>query len=408
MNKITFIGDAMCEPMLLKASEKPDGSYDFNGVFRNLKDMFSEADYVIANLETPLAGKEAGFTDDLFSFNTPDEFAAAMKKAGVSFVSTANNHCIDRGFDGLLRTIKALDRIGLPHSGTFSSGDARTEAHYAEINGTKIAVIPYTYGVNYFMHKTDLSKEQEECVNLLHSYDMPVYGGVPSVSKNPAEKLLRGIINFLFRDEIKRITVKKKLGLVYNVATADNYIDEKAVNSYVDRLLRDIDEARSKADCVIFYPHIGGQFNIEPGKFTDHVFEKVLSQGKVDAVIGSHPHIVQKAEIRNNVPVFYSIGNFSMSPNSVYLLHEHLPQYGLAVHMYLENGRIVRTAFSVLVIVESKEKPLTVYNAADLYNKGISDAAKEKLRNEVKQIWSTVTGNTTDDPGLKKEYILEK
>ena len=109
--KITIIGDIMCEPRLLKAS-KSKGHYNFDGVFQNVKDLFKESDYVIGNLETPLAGKEKGYTNGLFSFNTPDEFADAVKASGIDLVTTANNHCFDRGIDGMIRTLEVLEKKG--------------------------------------------------------------------------------------------------------------------------------------------------------------------------------------------------------------------------------------------------------------------------------------------------------
>ena len=51
-----------------------------------------ESDLVVGNLETVFAGEEAGYTNDVYSFNTPDRFVCSMKSAGIDYVSTANNH----------------------------------------------------------------------------------------------------------------------------------------------------------------------------------------------------------------------------------------------------------------------------------------------------------------------------
>ena len=74
MIKISFLGDIMCEPLLLKAA-KIHNTYDFSRVFLNVKGLLADSDYVVGNLETPLAGEEAGLVNELFSFNAPDEFA---------------------------------------------------------------------------------------------------------------------------------------------------------------------------------------------------------------------------------------------------------------------------------------------------------------------------------------------
>ena len=108
MVKITFLGDIMCEGPLLKAAHKEDGTYDFSECFQGICGLLTEADYVIGNLETPLSGEEAGYTktEDLYSFNTPIEFAEAVKEMGMDLVLTANNHCCDRGIEGLIKTLE--------------------------------------------------------------------------------------------------------------------------------------------------------------------------------------------------------------------------------------------------------------------------------------------------------------
>ena len=96
--KITFLGDIMAEPPVLKAAKKRDGSYDFRGVFKHVKPLLAESDYVVGNLETPLAGAKAGYSDTHLCFNAPDEYIDALIDAGVDVVSTANNHTFDRGY----------------------------------------------------------------------------------------------------------------------------------------------------------------------------------------------------------------------------------------------------------------------------------------------------------------------
>ena len=46
--KITFVGDIMCEPLMINAAKTRDN--DFGFVFENVKDLFSEADFAVGNL----------------------------------------------------------------------------------------------------------------------------------------------------------------------------------------------------------------------------------------------------------------------------------------------------------------------------------------------------------------------
>ena len=103
MKKVTIIGDIMVEPPFMQQVEK-DGCHDFGPSFAPLKTLLADSDYVIGNLETPLAGPESGYTHELVSFNSPDVLVEALQAIGVDAVSTANNHSLDRGYEGLART----------------------------------------------------------------------------------------------------------------------------------------------------------------------------------------------------------------------------------------------------------------------------------------------------------------
>ena len=77
--KITIVGDIMCESPIQEAAKRPDGSYDFAPMYEKVAPMFREADYVIGNMETTLAGEEREYTKTFFSFNAPDSFGTAAK-----------------------------------------------------------------------------------------------------------------------------------------------------------------------------------------------------------------------------------------------------------------------------------------------------------------------------------------
>lgn len=69
----------------------------------------------------------------MYSFNTPDRFVCSMKSAGIDYVSTANNHCLDRGTEGLIRTLDLLDQYGIKHFGTYRSKEERTSYELLEL-----------------------------------------------------------------------------------------------------------------------------------------------------------------------------------------------------------------------------------------------------------------------------------
>lgn len=400
--KITILGDMMCEPLLMKASKRGK-TYNFNAVFANVKALLEESDYVIGNLETPLAGEDAGFTKCLFSFNAPDEFADAVKNAGIGMVLTANNHCLDRGIEGLVRTTKMLEEKCIPFAGTCDPDREREEATYFDVNGIKVAVIAYTYGTNYSANHCRLEGNQQRLVNLLRPQE-ELYYILPkrqhiSFRKKAILKLLRMIPGE------KRYYVKKFLGMTINTAHADDSLNKETAEKYLVQLREDISKAKEKADLVLFCPHIGGQFNDEPGVFSQYVFKTAVDCG-CDMIAASHAHVVLRSERIANTPCFYSLGNFSMSPNSVYLLKDNLPDYGIALHIYLEEKVIIKVSISILKIIEKKGQSLSVYPLDDYMNSLTDFEERKRVQAEAERVFRTVTGVTTASFSVRREYDI--
>ena len=145
--KIIFAGDLMGHMPQHNAAKQADGSYDYSPCFRYVKDYIQSADLAILNLEVPLAGKPySGYPQ----FSAPDTLAACAKEAGFDIMTTANNHCMDRGQKGLERTIQALDSLEIPHLGTYRNRTERDASQplIIEVNGFTLALLTYTYGTN--------------------------------------------------------------------------------------------------------------------------------------------------------------------------------------------------------------------------------------------------------------------
>lgn len=146
--RLTVTGDLMVHSWQYnEAYDAETGQYNFMHNFADIKKYLSKADFVIGNLETTFAGEEVGISD-YPCFNTPDSFADALKDAGFTLLTTANNHSMDKWTDGLLRTLDILDAAGIDHIGTYRSQDERDTIYIQDINGIKIAFLSYTYGTN--------------------------------------------------------------------------------------------------------------------------------------------------------------------------------------------------------------------------------------------------------------------
>lgn len=146
--RLVAVGDIMMHsPQIPAAYDVTTDTYRFDGYFTHVKPEL-EGDWVIANLETPLAGKDAGGYSGYPMFNAPESLADAIRNAGFNIVTTANNHAMDRYEQGVLHTLKVVKDRGLIPVGTYESQNARNQIEIVENNGISMAFLAYTYGTN--------------------------------------------------------------------------------------------------------------------------------------------------------------------------------------------------------------------------------------------------------------------
>ena len=131
----------------LKAARRTDGTYSYQDCFSHVKQEIEAADIAICNFETTLGGPPySGYPN----FCSPDELAVAVHNAGFDIFLTANNHCLDRRSRGLIRTLDALDNLGISHLGTYRNQAERDTLYpYIIVHGNmRIALLNYTYDTN--------------------------------------------------------------------------------------------------------------------------------------------------------------------------------------------------------------------------------------------------------------------
>jgi poly-gamma-glutamate synthesis protein (capsule biosynthesis protein) len=122
-------------------------TYDYSPCFQFIKPYTESVDLAIGNLELTLAGPPfKGYPQ----FSAPDELALTLKDIGMDVLVTANNHCVDRGKNGVDRTIEMLDSLKILHTGTFRDTVDRMNDYplIFEKNGFRIALLNYTFSTN--------------------------------------------------------------------------------------------------------------------------------------------------------------------------------------------------------------------------------------------------------------------
>lgn len=266
--RITFAGDLILLEDQVKRGCKENG-YDFSELFKYTKDRISSADFAIGVFEGPMAGAEAGYSSSNYGdgkelyLNFPDEFAAAVKDAGFDLVTTANNHLLDKGLDGALRTLDVLDNIGLDHTGSYRSIEEKENSRVklVTVDGIKLAVLSYTYGTNYYK-TADISS-----------------GGLSYITSFAC-----GTGGRLF--ESLKAQVEK------------DFADAKALDP----------------DLIIVLPHMGTQFSNTADKEQLAWFE-IFKKNGADIILGDHTHSVEPVSIDNyngkNVFTLYCPGNYA-------------------------------------------------------------------------------------------------
>lgn len=266
--RITFAGDLILLEDQVKRGYR-EGGYDFSEMFRYTKAHISSADYAIGVFEGPMAGAEVGYSSSNFNdgkkmyLNFPDEFACAVKDAGFDLVTTANNHLLDCGFDGAMRTLDVLDKIGLDHTGSYRSAEEKESSRVklVTVDGIKFAILSYTYGTNNYK-TADLSSGAQ-------SY-------ITSFIRNAKGKLYERL-----KAQVKR-----------------DFADAKALDP----------------DLIIVLPHMGTQFSNTADQEQLAWFE-IFKENGADIILGDHSHAVEPVSVENyngkSVFTLYCPGNYA-------------------------------------------------------------------------------------------------
>lgn len=224
---------------------------EFDFLYEPFLDEIQSADIAVLNAETVLVDKDS-MVGGYPSFGSPVKVGEAIRRAGFDVVSCANNHALDRGIQGIDTTVDFYKDAEITCVGIQSSGDAEYKPYeLISRNGMRIALFSYTYGTNV----GDIS------------------GDYPNV------------VHYLPRNE------QEEMVLVDNLCTA-----------------------HEEADFVIVFVHWGEEYNKEVTSEQKYIAD-LFAQGGADAVIGTHPHVVQKTETLDRpdggkMIVYYSLGNF--------------------------------------------------------------------------------------------------
>jgi poly-gamma-glutamate capsule biosynthesis protein CapA/YwtB (metallophosphatase superfamily) len=142
---IVMVGDIMMGTTFPEEKLPPDdGEY----LFRDVKGILSGADIALGNLEGPLCDTTVVLTKEMdemkYAFRTPPSYARWLKEAGLDFLSMANNHVHDFGWEGIVATEEALKEQGIAFAGV----KGRSESVVVQRKGVRYGIC--AFGHNYY------------------------------------------------------------------------------------------------------------------------------------------------------------------------------------------------------------------------------------------------------------------
>lgn len=149
---VVAAGDLFVQPDLTAqaaadARAAGKSGHDFTQILAAIAPMVREADLAVCHVEQPLARPEGPFTGYPI-FSAPPQLADAAAETGFDTCSTASNHTLDYGEEGVRSTLDNLDRVGLRHSGSARSAAEAATPNVFDVRGVKIAQLSYTFSFN--------------------------------------------------------------------------------------------------------------------------------------------------------------------------------------------------------------------------------------------------------------------
>lgn len=142
-----LIHDTVWAAAAAEAAAAGRSGMDFAPMLAPLRSTIAAADLALCHLETPLA-PPGGPYQSYPVFAAPPAVVSALVRTGYDGCSTASNHSVDQGFEGIGRTLADLDRAGLTHTGTARTPGEAARSTIITRSGIRIAWLSYTYGTN--------------------------------------------------------------------------------------------------------------------------------------------------------------------------------------------------------------------------------------------------------------------
>ena len=111
--------------------------YGYDYFFQNVRELFSQDDLTIVNLEGPLTSHNTKRPHRAFNFRGYPDYVNILSGSSVEICNLANNHALDYQKEGFEDTCQALSEAGIGASGYGPE-------YYTEVNGYTVGSLGFT------------------------------------------------------------------------------------------------------------------------------------------------------------------------------------------------------------------------------------------------------------------------
>ena len=129
--------------------------YTFTPQLAPVMESLQAADYTMGNLETSIGKYKTRDYSGYPMFNAPETLLDTLKECGYDFFTLANNHMLDRWFDGMKNTVNWVEQYGFAHVGAYRTQEERNTPVVIDIGGIKFGFVAYTHSTNTVENSCD-------------------------------------------------------------------------------------------------------------------------------------------------------------------------------------------------------------------------------------------------------------
>ena len=240
------VGDNLIHQAIWYRQEEAGQEFNFDSYYELTNKYTQPADVAFINSETICAGEEFGLSH-YPTFNGPTQILDAVNSAGFDWLALSSNHTLDKGAEAVIYELNWLKEKypNIYVTGSHVSEKAANTCQVMNVNGIKVGILGYTYGLNGMQ----LPEDKPWLVDLIDK----------------------------------------------------------------DKIQSDMEKLSKVSDIQMVSMHWGTEYSTDVNDEQKEL-AKLLNEWGAEVIIGTHPHVIETAEIihgeKQDTLCYYSLGNF--------------------------------------------------------------------------------------------------